>query len=172
MFIIVGLVRAVEEGVASTPASTWGPLLGVVVGAILGGASQVVAGRIQRRDERERETREIKRAVYSTFLRAFNSYHAKLMETEAVLTSRKSRDEAPDDLGDALIALNAAYFDVQIEGSSRVREIARRMWQTSARFLKAIEAGDTDTHHFDHDLGEFQKLLISAARRDLRVSED
>ncbi|QUC01092.1 hypothetical protein [Cellulosimicrobium cellulans] len=57
-------IRVVVESGPASVWSQWGPLVGVVVGAILGALGQVLAGRLQRNHERRRDEIAVRRDLY------------------------------------------------------------------------------------------------------------
>lgn len=61
-------VRVVVESGASSLLRDWGALVGVVVGAILGAFGQIVAGRLQRDHDVDREEVRVRRELYARVL--------------------------------------------------------------------------------------------------------
>jgi len=66
-------------------------LAGVIVGAVLGGFAQVLAGWIQGRRERKRESQRIKRKIYVAFVNAITDHTVQVGQALAARSMNASR---------------------------------------------------------------------------------
>ena len=68
MLVTADPTRVVVEYATATNWSIWGPLIGVVVGALLGALGQIVAGRLRHRGDVRREEVGVRRELYARTL--------------------------------------------------------------------------------------------------------
>lgn len=139
----------------------------MIVGAILGGVSQVIAGSVQRRHERDREKREAKRVAYSEFLRALDGYRFQMVVMESKSQHGKVAEEITRALRSALHLFNTAFANVQIQGASAVCRTTYEIRDITDRSLLDVKAGRTSDRLSGIQSHELR--LISAIRRDLKI---
>ncbi|MBO0609348.1 hypothetical protein [Myceligenerans salitolerans] len=140
----------------------WGPLVGVVVGAVLGGAAQIVAAWIRHRHERNQEKLIMKRKAYSNYLRALSAFQIRL---SVVQSKRRVRFDDLRRLEDAFNDYNAAFADVQISGNIEVCQIADELQKVTQKLLAG--SGNEDYP----ELLALEKKMVDAIRHDLDVSD-
>ena len=130
----------------------WAPLLGVALGAVLGSVGQIVAGRLQRSHEIERQNIAVKRELYGRVL----AHILRMMDS---LAMRIARGPGPVDIGNKLMAESAELVGLQgeagVSGSLQV-------FQELTALLEDIEKGMPE---WTSEIGPWQALLNSVGRR-------
>lgn len=101
-------------------------LAGVIVGAVLGGFAQVLAGWIQGRRERKRESQRIKRKIYVAFVNAITDHTVQVGQALAARSMNASRVHLQTQTGEteSLACLTKAHAAVLLYGSPEVQRTA------------------------------------------------
>jgi len=101
---------------------TWGALIGVVVGAVLGGGAQIVDSHLSGRRTNAATKREVRRSVYVEFLRACSQLHSDAIIVRSA-GSEAGRNFA--DLLDSVGALQSAMAELSLVSPKDTEEAAQ-----------------------------------------------
>jgi hypothetical protein len=113
---------------------------GVVVGAVITGIIQILASRIERKQQREEGKREQKRAVYETYLLHVANLPANWWE--AVVQSDQARFAR--DFADALAHLRVGIaLDASPEVADQMRKLQDKVWEWFGSFPADAPAGQS-----------------------------
>jgi hypothetical protein len=164
MLGIDGPAQIAEDVSSQIP--VWVPLLGVIVGAVLAGASQVLTGRVQRHHERERDNREERRRAHTEFLHALGNYQIALIVTRNRLSWPSLDSDTLERLPSAMHRFNAALATLEINGSPNVCQLAGKI-KTEVT-SSSLEDKDSQDKMLNVE-GALESELISAIRRDLGI---
>lgn len=99
----------------------WAPLVGVVIGGILGGVAQIVAGTMQERRRHKQWLREQRTEVYRNFLTEWRKRELTVMDD--VFDDLHVHGEAPEDY---LIPLFDRAEEIGVFGSPKAIVAAKR----------------------------------------------
>ena len=148
----------------------WVGLVGVVVGAVLGGASQIVADGIRRRDERKRTLRDERRAAYLEFLAAVPRSMGTFQQmgtrfTEAFSSGAESvKIENSESMTDSLTRLMLAVSAVELVAPADTLGAARMLQGNLMMFMVPRVA---DANEVVDRVVKSQAEFTELAKRDL-----
>lgn len=173
-------IRVVVESGAPSLLSQWGPLVGVVVGAVLGGLAQVVAGTVQRKHDRRREHDRHRRDAYVAYTRALDDFLiTSSMVDMAAAEGVNSLDHALDRINRyvaTLHELNSATALVEVHGSNAARDLVREIRNvTQAPGAKAQGGPETATPGWSKgvldEVNALERALTATIRQELGVRD-
>ncbi|GEN79784.1 hypothetical protein [Actinotalea fermentans] len=160
----------VEQGGSSTWAD-WGPLVGVVVGAVLGAVGQIVAGRLQRSHDAERENIAVRRALYGQILRALDGLLREAGEAALAAEGKVDPGGAINRFVDAANALVRLLAETGVSGSLEVYEEIRSLLDGLAP--TGLKPGDAEAWRQQHRrINQSRALLMALMRLDLKTPGD
>lgn len=137
---------------------TWGPLLGVVVGAVLGGGAQIVDSHLSGRRGRKDARREIRRATYVELLRACSQLN------NDVVIVRHFQGDAGRGFPDLVASVNAVR-NAQAELVLVAPEDTERAGEVMINLY--MKQTDTDSDDLRTKAGVARDLFVTYAQRDL-----
>lgn len=147
----------------------WFTVIGVIVGAIVGGGAQIVANLLTRGESRRHHRNEVRREAYSELLTAANEYAVTVVHN---LNSPTMTLDVLNEQGRLL----SARFSVAIAAPEDTAEAAKKYVsklfaikdQQSQRAREGKPISEAETPSVIQEQAEFLRL----AKRDLSLSDD
>lgn len=148
-------------------AQTWA-LVGVVVGATLGGAAQIVADAVRYRRERRRWIDDHRRTAYVDGLRALEEMRWTLFRDHY---NRRATGKAKAEHGRARMDYRALKHPLNFYGSAEVQRLVTTV-EGAMHKLRVADRKEDDDPGFDSaymSVGDSIDDLVAAMRRELGI---
>ncbi|MDC7122487.1 hypothetical protein OMK64_13180 [Cellulomonas fimi] len=178
-------VRVIVESGPDNPWADWMTLVGVIVGAILGGAAQAWAGWLNNRHERRVALGDMQYAAYRDMIRIAKNldfkitYYADCIDAWRGAATPAERSVALEGLDGAAEALNVTvqewgdyYAPTVLFGSDAMCNALADMSDALATVADEGREGDTDVMRAQaRAINERYRRMIVATRKELGVDK-